>query len=605
MLKNEIKRAIEQVLKELRIEADHVSVEYPADAKHGDYSSNVALVTARRASKNPRELATEIQKKLGDNKLFEKIEIAGPGFINFWVNDNVLAENVTEMRRRKGEGRSNEGVFEGKKIMVEFTDPNPFKEFHIGHLYSNIVGESLSRLLEANGAQVRRVDYFGDVGMHVAKSLWGLEEKLHDPASRFRSMEELESVSLKERIKFLGEAYAYGATTYEENSEVAEVIRMINKHIYIASQKMWQDEKGIEPLVDYTQGNKVHGPTLDHILEIYKLGRKWSLEYFETIYERLGTKFDAYYPESIAGERGYRLVKEAQEKGIFVESDGAIVYPEYKSGLHTRVFINQLGLPTYEAKELGLAPWKYEEFPYDQSIIVTGNEINEYFKVLIVALKEINPQLGEKVKHISHGMVKLPEGKMSSRTGKIVTGEWLLDEAFKQANLLSNEKSVAEMVGVGAIKYALLKNGIGKDVEFNFEESITFEGNSGPYLQYTYARTQSVLRKSGEVHRKGNPSDELSTSLENGKLAVEERELLRLLVRFDEIVEEAGVRYAPNVLATYLFELGQTYNLFYQKHQILTVDDETKKFRLALTSATGSVLKNGLYLLGIQSPERM
>jgi len=212
-------------------------------------------------------------------------------------------------------------------------------------------------------------------------------------------------------------------------------------------------------------------------------------------------------------------------------------------------------------------------------------------------LSLLHPEVGEKTKHLGHGMVRLPEGKMSSRTGKILRGEWLLDEAKKFALKLSDSEEVAEMVGTGAIKYALLKNSIGKDVEFNFEESISFEGNSGPYLQYTYVRTKSVLQKAGEVNNK--------FELKGLELLSEERELLRLLVRFPEIVEEAAMRYAPNVLCIYLFELAQAFNLFYQKLPILKAEGESKTLRLHLTQNAGKVLKEGLNLLGIQAPERM
>lgn len=586
-MKQQIIKHIEEVLKHLDISDVEPQVDYPTDPKHGDYTTNVAMIAAKKLDKNPREFASELSEKLQSLDKFEKVEVAGPGFINFWVKDEVLIENA--MNEKKGNG-----VLAGKKIMVEYTDPNPFKEFHIGHLYSNIVGESLCRILEANGATVQRVDYFGDVGMHVSKALFGLQSKLKTENLELKL---LEGLNLKERIKYMGEAYALGATAYEENTDAKTEMQELNRLIYIAAQRMWKKEKGLEPQVDYQKDFQVDEDRLDEIYKLYTTGREWSLAYFETIYQRLGTKFDGYYPESIAGERGYKLVKDNLSKGIFAESEGAIVFLEEKSGLHTRVFINKLGLPTYEAKELGLAPWKYEEFPYDQSIIVTGNEINEYFKVLITALKQINPGLGEKAKHLSHGMVKLPEGKMSSRTGKIVTGEWLLDEAKSRALKLSDSEEVAEQVGIGAVKYALLKNGIGKDVEFSFDESVSFEGNSGPYLQYTYARTRSVLAKGKGQKPEGKSADYT--------LNPEERELLQLLVRFGEVVEEAAVRYAPSAVATYLFELAQAFNLFYQKHQILKAEDAVKQFRLVLTATTGDVLKQGLNLLGIQAPDRM
>lgn len=297
------------------------------------------------------------------------------------------------------------------------------------------------------------------------------------------------------------------------------------------------------------------------------------------------------------------------KKGIFRESEGAVILPKEVSGLHTRVFINSQGLPTYEAKELGLAPTKYNDFPYDLSIIVTGNEVNEYFKVLLKALSLINPELAKKTKHISSGMVRLPEGKMSSRTGNIKTAEWLLDRAKekaeqkiqevtkKQEDEMMKDSLIAEQVGTGAVKYALLKNAIGNDIEFSFDESISFEGNAGPYLQYTFARTQSVLsRVKGEGERGKVYSNEL-----NG----EEVGLLRVLVRFEGVVGLAGEKYAPHMLTNYLFELAQTFNLFYQKYPILKEEEKVRNLRLVLTELTGFVLRRGLYLLGIDAPERM
>lgn len=590
MFKQEIAKLIQEVLNSKEITDAKVIVEYPADSKNGDYSSNVALVAAKKVGKNPMEFAEELvealRSKNHEARLFEDITVAKPGFINFKVAANELIRAISNTK-------ANTGEYEGQKVMIEFTDPNPFKEFHIGHLYSNIVGESLARLLESAGAEVQRVDYFGDVGMHVAKSLWGLEKKFIEDNL---SMEALGEKLLKERISYLGQAYAKGATAYEEDKKAAEEMQTLNRIIYVAAQKMWKEQKGLDPKVDYKQGIEIDEKRLDEVYNLYSVGRAWSMEYFETIFLRLGTKFAGYYPESIAGEIGYQLVKDNIATGVFEESEGAIVFPESQSGLHTRVFINKLGLPTYEAKELGLAPWKYSEYAYDLSIIVTGNEINEYFKVLLTALKRVKPELGEKTKHISHGMVKLPEGKMSSRTGKIVTGEWLINEAHNRALTLSDSNEVAEQVGLGAVKYALLKNSVGKDVEFSFDESVSFEGNSGPYLQYTFARTQSVLRKS-EKEAFGFAQAE--------NIANDERELLRLLAQFDEVVAEAAKRFSPSTVATYLFDVAQAFNLFYQKYPILKGEEESIQFRLALTAATGTVLKKGLHLLGIQAPERM
>ncbi len=568
------KRIIENFAKavsDLGFEEVEIALQEPKDESHGDYSSNIALILGKKLKKNPLEVSQQIVEILNTKYQIpntSRIESVAPGFINFYLSYEYLIDQLQEVTLlRQGSGGR-------RKIMVEFTDPNPFKEFHIGHLYSNAVGESLCRILESQGAVVKRVCYQGDVGLHVAKALYGLSlvipNLFRDPQ---KMLKQVQHDSLQEKVKLLGEAYARGAKVYEEDGSAKEEINQLNKKIYE------QDAS---------------------IKEIYEKGRQWSLDYFETIYKRLGTKFTAYYFESEAGKIGLELVKKHIKDGIFQESEGAVIFPGEKYSLHNRVFINKLGLPTYEAKELGLALTKYKDFPYDQSIIVTGNEINAYFQVLLKALSLISPDLALKTKHIGHGMVRLPTGKMSSRTGDVITGEWLLDESKQRivGNYKEMDKDTAESVAVGAVKYALLRGGIGRDITFSFDESISLEGNSGPYLQYTYARTQSVLAKVKSQKSKVKTTTQNSKVMENEELA-----LLRTLHRFPEVVAEAAEKFAPHMICNYLFDLAQKFNLFYQKCPILESDN--KEFRLGLTQATGQVIKNGLYLLGISAPERM
>jgi arginyl-tRNA synthetase len=553
----------------------HIHVVPTTDKNYGDYATNIAFQAAKKLNKSPIEAAEIISHdvQVKNSELIERIEVAKPGFINITLKNKSLLNYLSIEHKKRGIPS-----LEGKKIMIEFTDPNPFKEFHIGHLYSNIVGESIARMLEAGGAEVRRVCYQGDVGLHVAKAIFGMSHFLD---TENITLEDIEQEPLKDRANFLGKAYAFGATKYEEDESAKEKIVSLNKMVY---------EKDTE------------------IMALYKIGRKWSLEYFESIYARLGTKFVDYYFESEAGPKGVDIVKKYKDT-VFEESNGAIIFPGEKYGLHTRVFINSLGLPTYEAKELGLAVTKYNDYSFDTSIMITGNEIDEYFKVLLKALSMIEPEIASKMKHISHGMVRLPEGKMSSRTGNIVTGEWLLDEAVRRASKKIKEAKdgeakiseidkadVSEMVGVGAVKWALLRSGIGKDVEFSFEESVSFEGNSGPYLQYTYVRTRSVLAKAGELS---------SFSGSEITLSAEERSLLVMLSQYSDIVSDAAEKYSPSTISTYLFQLAQEYNLFYQKHPILKEEGNVRIFRLTLTQEVGETIKDGLSLLGIKIPEKM
>lgn len=567
-ISDQIKKAIFEATKKsgFEVRLEDISLEHPAAQEHGDFSANIALKIQNAKGKiqnSPRGIAEKIVAAMFVRgplaNVVDKIQVEGPGFINFWLSKDWLTANL-----EKDEKNQN---LKGKKIIAEFTDPNPFKELHVGHIYSNTVGETICRLLECCGAIVRRVTYQGDVGLHVAKSIWGIKKIEGEMPD--------ESAELKVKAAFLGKAYALGATTYEDDTKVKEEINALNKKIY---------DQDVE------------------IKDIFDKGKRWSLEYFEKFYAILGTKFEKNYFESEAGKVGLTLVKENLGK-VFEESDGAIVFRGEKYGLHTRVFVNSMGLPTYEAKELGLALTKYQDFKYDLSIIITGNEIDEYFRVLLKALSLISPDLAAKTVHLSHGMVRLPEGKMSSRTGKVVTGPWLISEAQKLATEKMKEKSLAtekdsdQKVAVAAIKYAFLRSSIGHDIEFNFEKSIDFEGDSGPYLQYTYARARSVLRKSQDTNFKIQINSKLQIQKDSKP---EELTVLRYLYRFPEIVEAAAKQYAPNLICSYLFEMAKRFNNLYNNYPILGND-----FRLRLTEATAAILKNGLNLLGIEALERM
>lgn len=619
ILQEIIYQSLKQIAKArgINIDISTIILEHPKNLSHGDYSSNIAFELAKDIHKNPIAMAEEIRdtilgykdiKILGE-KFIDRIEVVKPGFINFFLSKNWLIKEVREMMKENDRYGHNQLLL-GKKVMVEYTDPNPFKEFHIGHLYSNTVGEALSRLLEHQGATVKRADYFGDVGMHVAKAVWGIKSKIKEQRLKIK---EMEKQPLSERVKFLGQAYAKGATAYEEDEKAKVEIKDINYLVYISAQDFLKEKYHFKPQVNYRQYVKYSEEQLEEVSLIYRKGREWSLVYFEEIYRRLGTKFDFYYPESMVGEYGVQVIKDNPQ--VFEKSKGAIIFKGERYGLHTRVFVNSLGLPTYETKELGLSIRKYADYHYDKSLIITGNEINEYFKVILKVIEKINPEIARKTIHIGHGMVRLPEGKMSSRTGKIKTGQWLIEEGKKRAaelikgdsNFTKKEKDeLIEVVGIGAVKYALLKQGIGRDIEFDFDTSVSLEGNSGPYLQYTYARTRSVLAKLKSASwrtklkvQKDNFSFK-SLQLENIEI-----EILRTIYKFPEIVQEAGSSYAPNLICNFLFDLAKMYNSFYNDYPIIRAEGDSRDFRLLLTMATSQIIKNGLYLLGIKVPERM
>lgn len=545
MMKERLERDIRDALSTLGVDpALPFSVEYPSDLMHGDYATNAALIASRTTGKNPRVLGEEIAAtlKAKNDPDIAEISVAGPGFINFTLSSTFIARTIDEALKGGEWGKNDE--LAGKKAIVEYTDPNPFKEFHIGHLMSNTIGESISRLIEACGADVRRACYQGDVGLHVAKAVWG---KMHVPNQSW------------------GAAYALGATEFERNDEVKKEIIGINKKLYARSDEA--------------------------LNALYDEGRRASLEYFETMYARLGTRFDWYFFESATGEFGKKIVQ--QHPDIFEQSNGAIVYKGDESrGLHTRVFINRDGLPTYEAKELGLAKIKYDTYPYDISIVITANEVNDYFKVLLDALSKIYPDLARRTEHYAHGTLRLPSGKMSSRTGEVITAVSLLDKAKEEivAKVPGITNDVAEAAAVAAVKYSILRQAAGRDVIFDFDQSISFDGDSGPYLQYTHARARSVLERAGD-----NP---LTTE---GLFA---DTVTRLVARFPEIVQRAARQRAPHQVANYLIELARAFNSYYGNTPILDgAPDQPQK--LALTKAVAETLESGLRLLGIPSPCKM
>ncbi len=563
-------------------EADFV-VEYPAEMAFGDYSTNVAMVLAKTEKKNPKELAEKFATKLNDKKIPEvgAITVAGPGFINFFLKPEVFA-SVVEEAIKNGSNVGHNKNLKGQKILVEYTDPNPFKEFHIGHLMSNAIGESISRIISAEGAEVKRACYQGDVGLHVAKAVWAMKNSTPDLKSQEYFPRESDPINKK--IEFLGQAYTTGALAYENQPESKENINEINKKIY-----------------DQTDSE---------INDLYKKGRKWSLDYFETMYFLLGMKkqndgkaFNFYFFESETGKFGKEIVEKNVGK-IFEKSDGAIIFhgEKYDESLHTRVFINKDGLPTYEAKELGLSKIKYGKYSYDLSIIITGNEINDYFKVLLKAMSLIFPDLAVKTKHISHGMLRLPSGKMSSRTGDVITTLSLIDEIknlilqkMSERKMSAEQKEkVAEEVATGALKFSILKQSAGKDIIFDFEKSVSFEGDSGPYLQYATVRANSILKKSGKISPNTKmPADWQTTNLE------------KMFERFESVVARAGAEYAPHYIVTYLVELASEFNSFYAKHKIIDKTDPTSPYKLALTQSFANIMTSGLDLLGIAVPEEM
>lgn len=551
-MRTTIEESLGAALRTLGVAEPKPILEHPGDIAHGDYASSAALQYAKELGLAPRALAEKLVQALGSVDGVEKMEIAGPGFINFYLSAPSLATSVQKAIHEDMWGAVSN--LSTKKVMVEYTDPNPFKEFHIGHLMSNAIGESISRLVQFSGAEVRRANYQGDVGPHVAKAIWGIQKLGIDPSS----------------ASALGAAYSAGAKAYEEDAEAKKEIDAINAKVYEHSDA-----------------------EIDHL---YTKGREASLAHFEKLYETLGTKFDHYFFESDTAKKGIEIVH--AYPAVFEESEGATVYRGETEGLHTRVFLTSKGLPTYETKDLGLAQMKAETWEADTYITVTANEQKDYFRVVLAAMRKVFPSMAAKIVHITHGMMRFAEGKMSSRSGNVVTGESLLLDLTEVAKTRAAESRaentavLAQHVAVAAIKYQILKQGVSKDIVFDRERALSLDGDSGPYLQYAHARTHQIVERA--------KTEGIAPALDTNASS----RIARLVHRFPEVVEKATALYEPHVVTGYLIELGSAFNSWYAQEQILD-GTPAAAHKVALTDAVRRTLKNGLWVLGIPAPEKM
>jgi arginyl-tRNA synthetase len=605
-MKSELIEHLSKIAKNLGISAEKIDLDYPDNSEFGDFSTNIALAYAKTVKMSPKALAEKIVEEFKKDmpETVESVSIAGPGFINFKIKDTFFAENVInsatihDSRFMSGEQQENK-----KNILIEYTDPNIFKAFHIGHLMSNAIGESLSRLIEYSGANVTRLCYPSDIGLHIAKSIW--EMKRHE------SEIPADTATIQEKTTFLGKMYVEGTQMYEKDEMIGagitakDDIDSLNKIIYEKSS----------PAVN----------------ALYEKGRAWSLEHFELLYQRLDTHFDGYIYESEMAPVGLDIVKKFAKKDllgglfkkpVFTKSDGAIVFKGEDYGLHTRVFINSHGLPTYEAKEMGLNITKFKKYPNtDTSIVVTASEQNEYFKVVTKALSLIDKKVGENTKHIGHGMLRFASGKMSSRTGNVITAETLIEDIKKMVKDKISESKIAngesridqndidettDMVAIAAIKYTILRQAIGGDVIFDSAKSISFEGDSGPYLQYSVVRANSIIEKA-EKELNLEKEEEIRASAKMSKVVMPEKVglLEKLITRFPDVVERATTEYAPQHVANYLINLAGAFNSFYAHTTIVDSTEPLSPYRVILTKSFVKTMSEGLHILGIRIPKRM
>jgi arginyl-tRNA synthetase len=555
-MKAELEKQVAEACKELFDTEAKIELTRPEE-QFGDYATNVALQLSKQLGKNPREIAESLAVKLRETlaEQISDVTVAGPGFINLTLSDQALTAALDQEPAK---------TLDGKAIVAEYSDPNPFKVLHAGHLYTSVVGDAIANLLEQAGATVHRVNFGGDVGLHVGKAMWAILRELGG-----ENPEKLSAVPETERPDWMARAYVEGTRAYEAEPAAKTEIIGLNKRVYQLHTDNDHDSS---------------------FAQVYWTCRQWSYDYFAAFYPKIGTRFEKYYPESETAPLGLQTVREHLGP-VYEESDGAVIFDGEKYGLHTRVFINSEGLPTYEAKDVGLIMKKWQDYTFDQSVVITGNDIIEYMKVVLKSVEQFMPELPARSRHLTHGLVKMAGGaKMSSRQGNILRATEVLDAAAEANRKLTGQDN--DQTVLGAVKYAFLKTRTGGDVTYDPAESVSLEGNSGPYLQYAHARARSIVRKAGE-----SQANALSD------LEADERSLVRKITEYPETVDKAVAELMPHHVCTYLYELAQAFNRFYEHNRV--IGDPRQAVRLELVNRYTKTLKGGLELLGIAAPEQM
>jgi arginyl-tRNA synthetase len=580
MIKREIEDMIRSVIKaKYGLETADFDVETPKQKGNGDYATNAAMVLAKRLGKNPRVLAEEITAEImvaaKNREYFSKVEPAGPGFVNFYISDEKLFENVTEVLERKEKfGRSLIG--EGKTVLIDYSSINIAKPMHVGHLRSTIIGQSLYNIYSALGYRVIGDNHIGDWGTQFGKMIYAYKNWGDKKAISKNPIEEMTALY----VRFHKEA--------EENKNLEELARQETKKL--------QDGD-------------------DENTKIWKFLVRASLKDADKIYKILGVKIDYTLGESFYHNMLPGIVADALDKKIAEESEGAIIINLEKSGLPPFLIRKSDGAYLYTTTDLAAAKYRKEKFAADKLLYVVSNEQALHFEQLFKSLELLGYCPDTEMKHIKFGMVLGEAGrKFSTRKGDAIKLEDLIAKAIDMAKKVIEEKNpslsrkekkkIARAVGIGAIKYNDLSQNRLTDIVFNWEKMLSFEGNSAPYLQYTYARINSLQEK----YKKEN---KLEARLPFRKIRWEllteeaEKDILRSLIKYPEVIENAVKENGPHLVALYIYDLACAYNVFYNSFPILKADKDLRRARLALSEAVAIVIKNGLALLGIEVLEKM
>ena len=561
-----------------------------------EFEGQVTIVVfpfTKMSHKAPEQTAQEIGERL--KKMLPKV-ISGfnavKGFLNLSISSGQWISILQEIYENPKFGFT-PVTDESPLVMIEYSSPNTNKPLHLGHVRNNLLGWALAQVMEANGNKVVKTNIVNDRGIHICKSMlawlkWGNGET--------------PETSGKKGDHLIGDYYVAFDKHYRE--EVKELVAQ-GMDEEQAKQEAPLIKEAHEMLVKWEQNDP-------DVRALWKKMNEWVYAGFDETYKALGVSFDKIYYESETYLEGKEKVEEGLEKGFFYRRDDGSVWADLRQeGLDEKLLLRSDGTSVYMTQDIGTAKLRFQDYPIDKMIYVVGNEQNYHFQVLSILLDKLGFKWGKDLVHFSYGMVELPNGKMKSREGTVVDADDLIQTMIQGAKELSADKvnkleditdeeaqEIARIVGMGALKYFILKVDARKNMLFNPEESIDFNGNTGPFIQYTYARIRSILRKAGEVS--------LTDLANDTELSDKEISLIQQLQGFEAAVKQAGSDYNPSCIANYCYDLVKEYNQFYHDFSVLREEDEKKRlFRIALSAAVGQVVKNGMGLLGIEVPERM
>lgn len=571
--------------------AEYKETEIGLQETRKEFEGDITVVTfplTRLSKKSPEQTGTEIGQYLVDSiEQVSKFNVI-KGFLNLSLTDNYLNTLYKEEISQNGFGHFPSN---GKKVMVEYSSPNTNKPLHLGHVRNNLLGYSVAEILSANGYDVIKANLVNDRGIHICKSMlaWKKFGESETPDSSGLKGDHLVGkyyvIFDKEYKKQINELKSAGQSE-EEAKKNAPLIKE-------AQQMLQQWEAGDE-----------------EVINLWKTMNAWVYAGFDETYKKLGVDFDKYYYESDTYLLGKDIIDEGLEKGVFFKKEDNSVWIDLTAeGLDEKLVLRGDGTSVYITQDLGTAQLKYDDFGVNESLYVVGNEQDYHFKVLFLILEKLGKSWAKGLYHLSYGMVDLPSGKMKSREGTVVDADDLVDEMVETARTRTEElgkvdgfseeekKELYRMIGLGALKYFLLKVEPKKRLLFDPNESIDFQGHTGPFIQYTHARIRSIISKAG-IEQPEIGKIELFTATE--------RELILALNKYPEALAVAAKEYSPAQIANYIYELAKLYNKFYHEEPILKLEnEELKNFRLSLSVTTGSIIKKGMSLLGIDVPERM